>query len=225
MVPAAQALGVGSSPRGRGALVGDLRVGVGQGLIPARAGSTQDNLQFLSLKRAHPRAGGEHSSPLLATPTRPGSSPRGRGAQGLHRHTGEPRRLIPARAGSTLSRLAASRPLQAHPRAGGEHHSTHVRRPMEVGSSPRGRGARRVRPLRPGCRGLIPARAGSTASLDRLDGAMEAHPRAGGEHLVNADDVVTRPGSSPRGRGALPPWPGAGPHRGLIPARAGSTRR
>ena len=93
----------GSSPRGRGK---PCRRRVSRpvgGLIPARAGKTRPCSSRPRTCRAHPRAGGENPTLLITTPHVQGSSPRGRGK----RPPGSPRphlpRLIPARAGKTLS--------------------------------------------------------------------------------------------------------------------------
>ena len=120
----AGALSCGSSPRGRGKLVG-LAVVVGGGrLIPARAGKTRLRLRRPIGWRAHPRAGGEnHRSPrrraddwahpraggentgdIEDAVREAGSSPRGRGKphelQAIPHLAG----LIPARAGKTWGR-------------------------------------------------------------------------------------------------------------------------
>ena len=72
--------------------------------------------------------------------------------------------------------------------------------------------------------GLIPARAGSTSRISRPSTASRAHPRSRGEHSVLSCRRVRLPGSSPLARGALHRQNGLGHFRGLIPARAGSTR-
>ena len=72
---------------------------------------------------------------------------------------------------------------------------------------------------------IIPAYAGSTASL-RFDLCWDwDHPRIRGEHDFDLDAIVDDMGSSPHTRGARP---GAGSlllGRGIIPAYAGSTNR
>ncbi len=92
------------------------------------------------------------------------------------------------------------------------------------GSSPRERGA----PWQPGWRhggiGLIPARAGSTSSSRLTARPFRAHPRASGEHSLDAARRPPVEGSSPRERGAPRRVDARGRQRGLIPARAGSTR-
>ena len=95
---------------------------------------------------------------------------------------------------------------------------------MELdGSSPRGRGKPRPCRGRSPPSGLIPARAGKTASPASSWIARRAHPRAGGENAIPAPGPSPVPGSSPRGRGKLVRV--KIPHRSfrLIPARAGKT--
>ena len=72
-------------------------------------------------------------------------------------------------------------------------------------------------------RGLIPARAGTTARFTPSKLAGGAHPRSRGDHFLADDFAARRWGSSPLARG--PPKlssieKGA---EGLIPARAGTT--
>ena len=96
--------GVGSSPRMRGARglgVVDLVVG---GIIPAYAGSTGCYKRFVSRDRDHPRVCGEHLTHLLEKGHEQGSSPRMRGAPPHGHRASRRRRIIPAYAGSTISR-------------------------------------------------------------------------------------------------------------------------
>ena len=92
-----------------------------------------------------------------------------------------------------------------------------------MGSSPRVRGALRLRLLAAVRVGIIPACAGSTRADNRPAGGAGDHPRVCGEHtLPDSFSSVSR-GSSPRVRGAHGEL-GAGCVRlGIIPACAGST--
>ncbi len=133
-----------------------------------------------------------------------GSSPLARGAPAGNGSARCRAGLIPARAGSTL--------MGALPRR------------VPRGSSPLARGARsRLSGARPSLR-LIPARAGSTVALAGRPGLAGAHPRSRGEHASMMRHRGAWAGSSPLARGARPDGPGSGLRRGLIPARAGSTR-
>ena len=132
-------------------------------------------------------------------------------------------RLIPARAGKTVSFSGSPSHAQAHPRAGGENVVTVPRQAGKSGSSPRGRG-KQCR-----CRGwsfsarLIPARAGKTRRHARFHDRRWAHPRAGGENAYLTFLPAGANGSSPRGRGKPRVWRSVMRGVRLIPARAGKT--
>ena len=132
----------GSSPRGRGKRACCWRPGVTLGLIPARAGKTNNVATWMSGTLAHPRAGGENhpSSPRSARGW--GSSPRGRGKHRIERREVVVRRLIPARAGKTSPGRRSPPGRPAHPRAGGENYKDTLGLHTPLGSSPRGRGKR-----------------------------------------------------------------------------------
>ena len=132
-------------------------------------------------------------------------------------------RLIPARAGKTAGWTSNASPIAAHPRAGGENFLYPGHGDGRVGSSPRGRGKRRLRRGRAQRHRLIPARAGKTSPGMRLWGAASAHPRAGGENYQYALNPGSSSGSSPRGRGKHALRTPADACFRLIPARAGKT--
>ncbi len=94
-----------------------------------------------------------------------------------------------------------------------------------VGSSPLARGTHRLVSRLRAHLGLIPARAGNTASSGAGGAALRAHPRSRGEHLGDKEVAPLHLGLSPLARGTLsdlmekPAW------TGLIPARAGNTHR
>ena len=72
-------LGEGSSPRLRGTRSGRARPRRRQGIIPALAGNTFWYTEIRYFSRDHPRACGEHLSPLFGLDLWQGSSPRLRG--------------------------------------------------------------------------------------------------------------------------------------------------
>ena len=95
---------------------------------------------------------------------------------------------------------------------------------MQVGSSPRMRGAqvqsaKVVGPLR-----IIPAYAGSTDVAHTLVSSGTDHPRVCGEHFNRSAMKYGNTGSSPRMRGAHDLGLNAIADIGIIPAYAGSTR-
>ena len=96
---------LGSSPRGRGKPRGVYRRPECLGLIPARAGKTDEGCRTQGARRAHPRAGGENSPETSDKDVVTGSSPRGRGKHTTLTGWVTSVGLIPARAGKTLSDL------------------------------------------------------------------------------------------------------------------------
>ena len=152
-----------------------------------------------------------------------GSSPPVRGALFLIFFPPGRGGLIPARAGSTIRRPPCPPRPQAHPRPCGEHLAGRWRRRAQSGSSPPVRGAPAGARCGGGRRGLIPARAGSTADKPGKVAGLRAHPRPCGEHVLEALRLICIQGSSPPVRGALVHNGGATLTLGLIPARAGST--
>ena len=172
---------------------------------------------------AHPRAGGENQDVRLDVRLPSGSSPRGRGKRVFLTSRVCQVGLIPARAGKTCPKTTPRSGRPAHPRAGGENVPPLTGISILFGSSPRGRGKLQHRRVGHDGRGLIPARAGKTRITTRRTCAPTAHPRAGGENLVEPPRCAAAGGSSPRGRGKHPVRAHAGTDRGLIPARAGKT--
>ena len=94
---------LGSSPLARGTRSGQPSTHTTRGLIPARAGNTREEVFVRRYWAAHPRSRGEHPTCLASGAVMTGSSPLARGTR--HPTTQERLgpRLIPARAGNTLS--------------------------------------------------------------------------------------------------------------------------
>ena len=131
----------GSSPRLRGAPI-HLAASIGEPrLIPASAGSTRRRSPDAARSGAHPRVCGEHRRGKTPTVHARGSSPRLRGARSCHRRDTPSCRLIPASAGSTPNQDGTSIYYPAHPRVCGEHGLRGGPVGVELGSSPRLRGA------------------------------------------------------------------------------------
>ena len=130
----------GSSPHGRGKLVTDPRLELGDGLIPARAGKTWRRRAWRRPAPAHPRTGGENRvrEPRFDLDT--GSSPHGRGKRLELDLRAILERLIPARAGKTNRGRQGSLLAGAHPRTGGENAAASCAFCNSDGSSPHGRG-------------------------------------------------------------------------------------
>ena len=214
---------LGSSPRVRGK---PRRAGGGfppVRLIPACAGKTSCLSNWLISNAAHPRVCGENAPSLDALTVNAGSSPRVRGKRTRSRSVAYRARLIPACAGKTSAPGGLRASPGAHPRACGENASALGTPAADFGSSPRVRGKPSDRRRSQGLRGLIPARAGKTATSQGSSVLRPAHPRACGENVVGESVELYRPGSSPRVRGKpeTRSYPPSTPR--LIPARAGKT--
>ena len=92
----------GSSPRWRGRRLDVLGGEVLQRLIPALAGTTRRGRTGRGCRPAHPRAGGDDTSPQTEMGLTRGSSPRWRGRRSARGGRSDGCGLIPALAGTTL---------------------------------------------------------------------------------------------------------------------------
>ena len=134
------------------------------GIIPADAGSTQDESPAGAEPEDHPRGCGEHRPPPYSNAALWGSSPRMRGAHQDNAQCSIVSGIIPADAGST--HRSDSRPdhQEDHPRGCGEHLKPFQDGFPKGGSSPRMRGALTRQAKAGESLGIIPADAGSTES-------------------------------------------------------------
>ena len=133
--------------------------------------------------------------------------------------------LIPAHAGNTWKSRKLRSLSRAHPRSLGEHWVSTRGTPILKGSSPLARGTHNGSPVSLNLNGLIPARAGNTTHRPPYPWHRRAHPRSRGEHFPLIDPELQNQGSSPLARGTPPLGGQRRPARGLIPARAGNTKR
>ena len=172
----------GSSPHVRGAHSTRPSAHCRTGIIPACAGSTLKVSGRLRLPRDHPRMCGEHIVANRNCGSVQGSSPHVRGARGLLLPRGIVLGIIPACAGSTSYLAAIFHLPRDHPRMCGEHRNIIACICVSLGSSPHVRGAQKHCRHRRGVPGIIPACAGSTESLPRLQKPAWDHPRMCGEH-------------------------------------------
>ena len=111
----------GSSPLARGTHRQGTVLSFAMRLIPARAGNTSPRGARPSALPAHPRSRGEHMQTFRYRFQVCGSSPLARGTRGFRSTWGCCFRLIPARAGNTVTSVVARMVRQAHPRSRGEH--------------------------------------------------------------------------------------------------------
>ena len=215
----------GSSPRARGAVHSHAVLPVPAGIIPARAGSRVNIFRVHHNTRDHPRARGEQRPARAVKRWYKGSSPRARGAAAVIPWYFVVIGIIPARAGSSCSRLLGGKRSRDHPRARGEQRFLVYFAANRVGSSPRARGAAQSpQPYYPP-RGIIPARAGSSGGGRACRTRWRDHPRARGEQSYDTIAHHDRRGSSPRARGAVRIGSSCRIGRRIIPARAGSRER
>ena len=191
----------GSSPLARGLLVDDDPVGQGGGIIPARAGFTLNRQPRGPIRGDHPRSRGVYPVTPHGAGGVPGSSPLARGLLAQPPHRLGDRRIIPARAGFTRP---ARRPPGAgpdHPRSRGVYSPADLAAWAPAGSSPLARGLPPARRARGGRRGIIPARAGFTASTSPSRGRAPDHPRSRGVYAIMDCQARKGRGSSPLARG------------------------
>ena len=154
-----------------------------------------------------------------------GSSPLARGTPGASCHADALFGLIPARAGNTLGGRGGLGAMRAHPRSRGGHPIPAPPGTSLSGSSPLARGTQEQTARLTVEPGLIPARAGNTLEQVRVPATRGAHPRSRGEHARYTPGRSLSPGSSPLARGTRPRLRSVRQWPGLIPARAGNTRR
>ena len=212
----------GSSPLARGLPVRAWWIGVDDGIIPARAGFTDNRGRASTRAPDHPRSRGVYAD--------------------LRQERRIRRRIIPARAGFTVwtgsssivstdhprsrgvyiaegltcESLRGSSPLARgllknaiekgeefvdHPRSRGVYSSWIGSTTPPSGSSPLARGLRRRRPRVPEPQWIIPARAGFTSGDEIAYAPRGDHPRSRGVYRYAAGPSPTHHGSSPLARG------------------------
>ena len=170
-------------------------------IIPARAGQTWPCTRARTSRPDHPRACGANLNASSSQTARNGSSPRVRGKPGRGFDMEFEHRIIPARAGQTLTCHSQSFGVPDHPRACGANEGRGSDARIGAGSSPRVRGKPRAKTCRRLEGRIIPARAGQT--LTRPSDGVEGtdHPRACGANSAVFLILSMEAGSSPRVRG------------------------
>ena len=216
----------GDHPRSRGVYVGGQpgRQSLSR-IIPARAGFTGGDPHRGGRRGDHPRSRGVYPGRGSGRGSSRGSSPLARGLPSQGHRGLRQRWIIPARAGFTPRARRSSRSSPDHPRSRGVYAEPTGWDPAPWGSSPLARGLHRDRPRHEVIGGIIPARAGFTAVCSHAAAASKDHPRSRGVYRPAMSDHTPPRGSSPLARGLR--WvPASWSHaRGIIPARAGFTRR
>ena len=212
----------GSSPRGRGTVSDAGLLRCPGRVIPAWAGNRVSMAAMASAASGHPRVGGEQVNARACGQVDDGSSPRGRGTDGVGHRAVEFGRVIPAWAGNRRPAATSAINTAGHPRVGGEQLTHASIGSIRVGSSPRGRGTDRVALELQFDARVIPAWAGNSGNGWTQAQTPPGHPRVGGEQISRTCGLRGLLGSSPRGRGT-----GAADHRRrggdrVIPAWAGN---
>ena len=236
----------GSSPLARGLRRPARPPHLHDRIIPARAGFTPRTPPTRSAERDHPRSRGVYGAGSHSGDVSVGSSPLARGLPVRSWRSWRSPGIIPARAGFTACTRVARVIHQDHPRSRGVYAAPSRRRLDPCGSSPLARGLPRIALGRANNGWIIPARAGFTRRRRRhrhcrpgssplargLRGAPTPrsqraadHPRSRGVYPQIVDRGGSGGGSSPLARG-LRHHPRRGTIMpGIIPARAGFTRR
>ena len=213
----------GSSPLARGLLRQGNRREADQRIIPARAGFTAGPPGPPPDRGDHPRSRGVYVVGVALTAGHRGSSPLARGLPPRIPYFGYPKRIIPARAGFTDAHPPVRALCRDHPRSRGVYQTGGDGRPRAEGSSPLARGLHHLTEDQAAGWGIIPARAGFTASRVASRSYVRDHPRSRGVYSSRATQPAAWSGSSPLARGL----PICLVHRALtgriIPARAGFT--
>ena len=214
------------------------------GIIPARAGFTSPHPVLPLLRADHPRSRGVYRMGSGTSDPRLGSSPLARGLPDTDLKDRFKARIIPARAGFTMTRILRPATSPDHPRSRGVYHATDTTISPRQGSSPLARGLpgadldgllrqvdhprsrgvyRPSAPLTGSPGGSSPLARGLPADRRRPRFRSRDHPRSRGVYTTSPRGRPPRRGSSPLARGL----PNAhGTHLrddGIIPARAGFT--
>ena len=196
---------IGSSPRVRGKLHGELELESRRRIIPARAGQTPGGADRDGVPTDHPRACGANVLACVPVGDTIGSSPRVRGKRAHDDHAIIDPRIIPARAGQTGGFVHPCLRRADHPRACGANGRVRTAAYAPTGSSPRVRGKRAGFYVAGDEDRIIPARAGQTTLMPNISAQTTDHPRACGANTFAGQWRGYADGSSPRVRGKLMP--------------------
>ena len=152
-----------------------------------------------------------------------GDHPHARGLPGAGIQRGAHFGIIPARAGFTTVLRPGVVEYKDHPRSRGVYGLHLAARWVRAGSSPLARGLHRAADHAGAVHGIIPARAGFTATTCAAHTPPPDHPRSRGVYLTLAWARRDAAGSSPLARGLHTQYGYPPVTLGIIPARAGFT--
>ena len=171
------------------------------GITPACAGKSLVRFKNGQITRDHPRVCGEKWLNFSRCSFIMGSPPRVRGkgfcSSALTSFFG----ITPACAGKRVSPLSRNRGHGDHPRVCGEKLAMLDEIYHAMGSPPRVRGKGPPQLLRCGVKGITPACAGKSLTIQKMTTRSRDHPRVCGEKPVAMHSWTTTRGSPPRVRG------------------------
>ena len=170
----------GSSPLARGLPHRGIPGPPSRRIIPARAGFTGRRQPRTCAPADHPRSRGVYGADGGSKFGGLGSSPLARGLRERCGRVGLAGRIIPARAGFTVTGGASQRRSPDHPRSRGVYPRQANGQQSIKGSSPLARGLRLTETTRPHYHGIIPARAGFTRLVVWTPTTRADHPRSRG---------------------------------------------
>ena len=193
-------------PRSRGVYVPPMRrAWAGKGSSPLARGLPEEPGILPETSEDHPRSRGVYTMNSFDSRSAAGSSPLARGLPRRPTSPADSHRIIPARAGFTHQRDPAP-----HRRGGSS--------PLARGLHAEGEAGRRTDRI-------IPARAGFTPARPSARGRPADHPRSRGVYALVCAPAGRVVGSSPLARGLREGHHALQQGHGIIPARAGFTRR
>ena len=211
-------------PRSRGVYERPARPGAAVlRIIPARAGFTSPRRGVNGHRRDHPCSRGVYIKGDVPTNYFYGSSPLARGLLVSDPLGAVETRIIPARAGFTTCGCGGGCGGGDHPRSRGVYAQGAEHVVPVIGSSPLARGLRLLASPARTLGGIIPARAGFTASRPPYPPRGPDHPRSRGVYPSAVRAWRTVAGSSPLARGLLHREDKHDANLRIIPARAGFT--
>ena len=191
--------------------------------VPARAGFTRRVVHGLHRRGDHPRSRGVYALLAIGAGAAFGSSPLARGLRPARHRRRSRIRIIPARAGFTMT-PGGQRPMSRdHPRSRGVYRDQHESHACSCGSSPLARGLQGPARVARLLVRIIPARAGFTCPCPAPSTWVWDHPRSRGVYALVQVPTDKGVGSSPLARGLRRVLQGGCRQARIIPARAGFT--
>ena len=213
----------GSSPLARGLLCRCGRLLLNRRIIPARAGFTRHAQVGQLRAQDHPRSRGVYLAESAGARVAEGSSPLARGLLRAGERVVDLARIIPARAGFTVTVNEDILRRADHPRSRGVYKRSSGRSGRRGGSSPLARGLLSMPSHKLKKGRIIPARAGFTAPGIGPARPSRDHPRSRGVYSSRKARRRIGSGSSPLARGLRFRLAFVQALTRIIPARAGFT--